>query len=330
MKQTENEPVDVVVAWVDGNDPAHKEKIQPYLNPQARKSDDVAGPTRYRSVGEIFYCVASIYRFAPFVRKIFIITDNQHPNLDAFVKHNFPDSPIEIEIVDHSVLFRGYESYLPIFNSRAIEVCTYRIPGLSENYVYFNDDFFLLRPVQYSDWFRGDRVVAYGNWRSILLDNLLWLIKPPKNGHKPIGFKDSMIAAARKLGRKWTYFHIEHTPHPLKKSVLSEYFDQHQEHVINNIMHKFRSPKQFNTQSLYYALMFEMGRAIQGSTKKKALYLKPVKRGSNYVERKIRTFEVNPEICFCCMGSLDLATERDRDRLMNWLKDLLDIQLEVG
>ena len=78
------QPVDVVISWVDGNDPAHKQKIQPYLDSQARKSEDIAGPTRYGSVGEIFFCVASIYRFAPFIRKIFIITDNQNPNLDEY------------------------------------------------------------------------------------------------------------------------------------------------------------------------------------------------------------------------------------------------------
>jgi len=92
--------VDVVISWVDGNDPAHKQKIKPFLDSQSRKSDDIAGSTRFDSVGEIFYCIASIYRFAPFVRKIFIISDNQNPCMDEFIQENFPESKIEIEIVD--------------------------------------------------------------------------------------------------------------------------------------------------------------------------------------------------------------------------------------
>jgi hypothetical protein len=320
------QPVDVVISWVDGNDPTHKQKIQPFLSSEARKSEDIAGPTRYGSVGEIFFCVASIYRFAPFVRKVFIITDNQNPNLDAFIRQNFPESKIQIEIVDHTVLFRGYENILPVFNSRSIETCTYRIPGLSENYVYFNDDFFLLRPVKYEDWFRGDSIVAYGHWRSIILDRLLWLIKPMKNGHKPVGFKDSMITSALKLNRKWRYFHLEHMPHPLKKSILEKFFREHPEHFISNINHKFRSAKQFNTQALYYLLMFEADRAILTNTKDNFLYMKPVKRGDNYVKQKLNNFETNPNIRFCGIGSLDMATENNRSELLDWLKTIINIK----
>jgi hypothetical protein len=320
------EPVDAVIAWVDGNDPAHKQKIHPYLNHQNLTFDDIAGPTRYRSVGEIIYSVASILRFAPFIRKIFIISDNQNPNLNDFIQLNFPDCTTKIEIVDHTVLFRGYESYLPVFNSLAIETCTYRIPDLMENYVYFNDDFFLVRPVQYTDWFKSDSIVAYGNWRNILLDKLLWLIKPLKNGHKPIGFKDTMITAAIKLGRIWKYFHLEHIPHPLKKSVLEQYFIQHPDHFLSNISYKFRSPGQYNPQELYYLLMFKAGKAIREPVKNKFLYLKPVKRGDKYVTRKINTFELNTDIRFCCIGSLDLATNTDREKLLEWLEKVLNIK----
>lgn len=322
----ENEPIDVVITWVDGNDPAHKEKMFPFLNPRARASDDIAGPTRYRSVGEIYYCVASIFRFAPFVRKIFIVTDNQNPNLDAFIQHNFPDSNIQIEIIDHSTLFAGYEQYLPVFNSRAIETCTCRIPGLSENYVYFNDDFFLVRPVKYSDWYSGDRIVAYGQWRNMPLDRLLWLVKPMKNGHKPIGFKDGMISAARKHGYYWRYFHLDHIPHPLKKSVLTSFFAKNRQFFLSNISHKFRSAKQFNTHEMYYLLMFESDRAIRANTKDALLYLKPVNRGDQYIFRKLKTFEVNKSIRFCCMGSLDLASESHKTLLLNWLKSRIGIE----
>jgi hypothetical protein len=325
-----NNPIDVVIAWVDGNDPAHKQKLKPYLTSPAIASDDIAGPTRFRSVGEIFYCVASIFRFAPFVRKIFIITDNQDPKLQEFIRHNFPESKIQIEIVDHTILFRGFENFLPIFNSMSIESCTYRIPGLSENYVYLNDDFFLVRPVKYTDWFIGDKIIAYGNWRNMPLDRLLWLIKPLKNGHKPIGFKDTMISAAGKLGYKWKYFHIEHIPHPLKKSVFEEYFSENPEDLIANLSHRFRNSKQFNPQESYYLLMFEKDRAILTSADNKLLYLKPVNRGEKYVTRKIKAFEKNPEIKFCCIGSLDLATDQNRRQLLDWLKNLMEIELPDG
>ncbi len=326
MKENK-EPIDVVISWVDGNDPQHKQKMKPYLTKLGRISDDLSGPTRFRSVGEIFYCVASIYRFAPFVRKIFIITDNQNPNLDTFIQQNFPESTIQIEIVDHTELFRGYESVLPTFNSRTIETCTYRIAGLSENYVYLNDDFFLVRPVSHDQWFHDNKIVAYGHWRSIFLDKLLWLIKPMKNGHKPIGFKDAMITSAGILNRNWRYFHLEHIPHPLKKSVLEKFFKEHPNLFVSNITPKFRSPKQFNTQALYYLLMFDSQKAIVADTKKLFLYMKPVKRGKNYIRRKLNLFENNNDITFCCIESLDMATDEDRTELLTWLENILKIKI---
>ena len=317
--------IDVVITWVDGNDPAHKRKIQPWLNPQAQASDDIAGPTRYRSEGEIFYCVASVLHFAPFVRKIFIVSDGQNPRLDAFIQKNFPDNKIPVEIVDHTVIFSGYDEYLPVFNSRAVETCIYRIPGLSENYVYFNDDFFLVRPVKKTDWYQDDKIVAYGNWRNLILDRLLWLIKPMKHGHKPVGFKDGMIMGARKFGKNWRYFHLDHLPHPLKKSVIAGYFSSHPDQFISNISHKFRSGKQFNTHEIYYLLMLESGKAIIKPASGNLLYMKPVNRGEKYLKRKLNTFESDKGLKFCCIGSLDMASEADRNQLQNWLQGILNV-----
>lgn len=317
--------IDVVIAWVDGDDPQHKKKIEPYLSPQSRKSEDIAGPTRYRSSGEIFYCVASVFRFASFVRKIFIVTDEQNPHLEDFVHRNFPQSNIPVEIVDHRVIFNDYEEYLPVFNSRAVETCIYRIPGLSENYVYFNDDFFLIRSVKETDWFVDEKIVAYGSWRNILLDRLLWLVKPMKNGHKPVGFKDGMICAARKIGYTWKYFHLDHAPHPLKKSVIADFYSQNPQLFLSNISHKLRSGKQFNTHEIYYLLMLESHKAIIKPSSKHLLYIKPVNRGDNYLKRKLAMYQANKKLKFCCMGSLDMATKTDRVTLLNWLKEILNI-----
>lgn len=272
--------------------------------------------------------MASVLRFAPFLRKIFIITDKQDPHLDEFIQKNFPENTIPIELIDHSVLFHGYEQFLPTFNSLSIETCLFRIPGLSENFVYFNDDFFLMRPVLPSDWYVENKVVATGNRRIVLFDNLLRWVKPKKNGHKPFGFKDSMLNAAQVLNVHSVYFHIEHTPYPLKKSVLEHYFTENEDKLIANISHKFRNKKQFNPQELFYLLMFKNKGCI-GKSAKRLLYLKPVNRGGNYVDRKIRTFERNPEIVYCCIGSLDLANEQDRIRLFDWLKKVMNIQLDL-
>jgi hypothetical protein len=321
------EPIDAVIAWVDGNDPVQKVKMLPYLSKFNDVPEDLAGPTRFSSEGEIFYCVASILRFASFVRKIFIVTDQQNPNVDHFIQTNFPENTIPVEIVDHTIIFKGYEQILPVFNSLSIETCLFRIPDLSENFVYFNDDFFLVRPITETDWFVDNQAVGYGYWSSVALVQLLKFLKPQKNGHKSFGFKDSMINGAILLGLK-SYFHIDHTPQPMKKSILENYFAENPEKLIANIDHKFRDDTQFNPQALFYMLALKAGKCFS-TTKNKLLYLKPVNRGKTYIDRKMRTFENKPDITFCCIGSIDLASKEDQTRLFTWLKTILNLKSDI-
>ena len=123
MKSTVNTkefPIDVVITWVDGDDPIHRAKRNTYSD-ESTSFEDIGGDTRFRSIGEIAYCVASINKFAPYVRKIFIVTDNQDPKIESFIKENFPNH-IPMEIVNHDTIFHGYEKYIPVFNSLAIAV----------------------------------------------------------------------------------------------------------------------------------------------------------------------------------------------------------------
>ena len=71
--------IDAVITWVDGEDPVHEAKRRKYGHPSLFKVNDIAGSTRYTSVGEIFWCVASLNRFAPWINRIFIVTDAQDP-----------------------------------------------------------------------------------------------------------------------------------------------------------------------------------------------------------------------------------------------------------
>ena len=94
-------PIDAVIAWVDGNDPVHKAKRYEYAGIKQLANDEVGGDIRFTSIGEIRFCVASLLRFAPFLRKIFIVTDSQNPDMDDFVEKNFPERTTEIVLVEH-------------------------------------------------------------------------------------------------------------------------------------------------------------------------------------------------------------------------------------
>jgi hypothetical protein len=103
------QPIDVVIAWVDGNDSRLTEKRNRYLNKgHVGKVSSGAHATRFASVNEIKYCVLSIFRFAPFIRNIFIVTDGQDPDLYEDIRTNFPERLSSVRIVDHTEIFEQH------------------------------------------------------------------------------------------------------------------------------------------------------------------------------------------------------------------------------
>ena len=109
------EKIDAVITWVDGDDPRHKAKRQAFTSSEMVAEENVAGATRFSSLGEIFYCVASINRFAPWINKIYIVTDEQNPQLEPFLEQHFPQGYIpvfsNVPYREHKVRYNSYRSY---------------------------------------------------------------------------------------------------------------------------------------------------------------------------------------------------------------------------
>lgn len=315
-----------VIAWVNGDDPVHRAKRLKYSGKTADvNSDDIGGETRFKSMGEIHWCVASINRFAPFISKIFIVSDAQDPNLGDFLSDNF-EHPIPIEIVDHKVLFRGYEAVLPTFNSLSIETMLFNIPGLDEQFVYFNDDFMLLSEIKPEDWFdkEGRAVVQATRW-SAWFAALLRAIKPDKNGHKPFGHKDAMLNAADLLGKDH-FWYFGHAPSPLLKSVLRDWFEKNQGALEENISYRFRNPLQYNPQQLFCLLAEDMELLKITSPHNHQLFLKPDASKPDYMRKHLKRADANPHLMYGCVNSLDKAAPEERDLWTEWINRRLGLK----
>jgi hypothetical protein len=148
-------PVDFVYTWVDGDDPSLAAKRAAYED-NAQDSPG-EGPSRFRDNGELRYALRSLEAHAPWVNRVFIVTDGQVPSwLNTFHP--------QIRIVDHSECIPA--EYLPTFSSRVIEAHLHRIHGLAEHYVYCNDDFFLLSPCLPKDFFTAaGQPYIFTDWR---------------------------------------------------------------------------------------------------------------------------------------------------------------------
>ncbi len=312
--------IDAVITWVDGDDPRHRAKREKYGNTKSLQRDDVAGSTRYSSLGEIFYCVASLNRYAPWLNKIYIVTDEQDPKLDDFLAKYFPEGHIPVEIVDHKVIFRGYEEHLPTFNSISIESMTWRIPDLAEHYIEFNDDLILAAPTRPEDFFPEEgKVVCYGKRYSALYVTLSHLLRRHKDGSKQVSFRQTMLNAAELLGKHRNFIKIYHTPKALIRSTYERYFAQHPDHLVANIKHRFREPSQYNVEELHYLLLQREGRVEMRRAYDDLLYLKP-KRDVAYIAKKLSEFDTRATHKFGCFNSLDLMTDAGRKMTIEWIE----------
>lgn len=140
MEQTE---IDVVITWVDSADYEWLNEKKKY-NANVDVDDSIA---RYRDFGTLKYVLRSIEKFAPWVRKIFLVTNGQVPNWLQLENE-------KVQIIKHSDFMPA--EYLPTFSSHPIEWNFHRIKDLSENFIYFNDDVILTDYVQPDDFFKND------------------------------------------------------------------------------------------------------------------------------------------------------------------------------
>lgn len=147
-------PVDAVYTWVDGTDPEWIASKNAVLAQRHQPPvEGASGQARFRSRDELRYSLRSIDMYAPWIRRIYLVTAGQVPQwLDT-------EHP-RVTVVHHRDLFAD-RGLLPTFNSHAIESQLHHIDGLAEQFLYFNDDFFLGRPVKPSLFFEANGTARF-------------------------------------------------------------------------------------------------------------------------------------------------------------------------
>lgn len=289
--------IDAVITWVDGDDPQHLSKRLHY-QPQAPRHANAMNPHRWACNDELGYCVRSIANHAPWIGRIWIITDAQTPDLSAL-----PAQLVErITIVDHLTLFAGHESALPTFNSLAIETLMWRIPRLAEHFVYFNDDVFLTGPLAPGDVFRDGALVLRGTW----VDQCAIAADPASREDPTLLNALTQINAAALAGfGAERLFRAAHVVHPLRRSVLAQLYGQQRAAFEANISHRFRCISQFLPQSLHNHACIAANNAVL-QTAEDHLHLRtgavhdyPLPHVRAYLARALQ-----PQFKFLCVNDL--------------------------
>lgn len=324
--EEKNLKVDVVITWVDGADARLSALRQKYGNKEILSRDDMGGASRYLSVKEIFWCIASINRFAPWINRIYIVTDNQRPEgLEDFLAANFPEGYIPFQIVDHKEIFKGYEEYLPTFNSLSIETMLWRIPGLSDHFIEFNDDVMLGRPTAPSDFFVSstDTPICYAYSLNTYWTLFKRILKFRLNGNRKLNFKQNMVSAALLEGFNPTFLRMEHTPKPLSRQAMEESLGEHPERMVRNVRHRFRHKEQFNAEELHYLHLRRSGHLSVIDPRPSLFILQPKHHKDHVKKEMTKLREGNYK--FCCFNNFNLATPTDLALVKDWVRQTLQL-----
>ncbi len=221
-------PVDVVLTWVDGRDPAwnHARRDRLAGLSGTATTRESSGQARFVSRDELRYSLRSIHLFAPWVRRIHLVTAGQVPEwLDA--------SHPQVTVVDHAAILPA--DALPTFNSHAIESALHKVPDLTEHFVYLNDDFFLGRPLGPETFFSPAGLAAV--WLS---PNTIGLDETPNAPPYLKAAWNNRRLLQETFGAVVTD-NLAHAPYPQRRSVLEEIERRFPQEVARTARSPFRS-----------------------------------------------------------------------------------------
>jgi hypothetical protein len=222
-------PIDVVYTWVDGDDPAWQQRKVEHmerLGLAAPKKDTSLGTSRFRTHDELRYSLRSLEQFAPWVRHIYLVTDNQTPEwLDTTAPG--------LTVVDHAQILEPEQR--PCFNSHAISARLHRIPGLSDRYLLFNDDVLLGRPVDPRLFFDSNGSARY------FLSAATITPGPPEPGDSPLlaARRRTAQLIEREFGIAPTRA-FKHTPVAQLRDVHRDLEQRFADEIASTLSHPFR------------------------------------------------------------------------------------------
>ncbi len=293
--------IDLVYLWVNGNDPKWLEKRQRYLTEKI----DISG--RYEDNQELKYSLRSVEKYIPWIRNIFIITDNQIPD---FIDINHP----KIKIIDHKEIMP--QEILPTFNSSVIEHFLHNIPDLSEQFIFSNDDFFVNTPLSKDFFFKDGLPIIRMESSKLFFTKFKikrWLDRYICSYH--FGIMNALKLVEKKYGK----FYAIRPYHNIDAYLKSDYkkaFEVFEKEIKPTFLNRFR--KNNDIQRILfdaYALANKRGH-LKFVNSRKESYLILLEKG-NFMKRFSR---YNPKLF--CLNDTEDATDENRKEVVPFLESV--------
>ncbi|ELP84445.1 hypothetical protein EIN_167600 [Entamoeba invadens IP1] len=341
-----NNQIDAVWLWVNGSEPKWRDKFKRY---KFRYE-----PNRFRDFNSIKYSMRSVFTYLPYIKNYFIITDNQIPDfIDAPIgqnsfqiirhkenhnnkfytqmdvleeklfkknnekNHNF-NSKYEtytLEIVSHNQLFDAKE--LPNFNSDAIETVIYRIPRLSECFVYLNDDFIFTNYTPPEYFIKENRLQIYTE--NNLAPDEKWISE--NKWHKSIASANQKLNFYFNLSENTKRPYISHSAYFFRKSLLVKLEESFKETFNHQRSNRIRSCDAVNYPFFAEHYSYLLGVANYVHVDGWTFFWNLREDHTKNVEMKNRILKMKP-YCICVNDDFEgsIGVSREINYLLDWYR----------
>ncbi len=306
---TQSYDIDLVYLWVDGSDPAWMVKHDACVGkPKEGSGANCKG--RFANNDELKYSLRSVERYAPWIHRIYIVTDHQTPR---WLNTSNP----KIRIVDHTEILPPEAR--PCFNSGVLEHHLMNIPDLAEHFLYANDDMCLNGPVTPSTFYGEDGLpIIRFNFRPFRRLGL-WIeehILGKKSGE--YRYRMRVQNAARLVKEKYGIYYGGKTHHNIDAYLKSDYrhaYEVFKEQIDSTRTNHVRGVNDIQRNLYSYVALAERRAHLTYVTRRTSFRLH-INKAKLYDTFK----KYNPT--FLCMNDSEAATDADRRRSAEFLAHL--------
>lgn len=245
--------IDIVYCWCSDDDPVWREKrLRRAAEFGVELTGAVAGECRYVENDDLRHSLRSLCRHAPWIGKVHVLVDD-----DASLPAWLDVQSDRMHVVRHSeVMPRGS---LPCFDSMVIENYLFRINGLSERFLYANDDMLFARDVSPDFFFAADGlpVCRYGSSHA---DECLRKTRTPyqealKRGEDLLRAKFGLKGDFAKAYRRVPHHNVD----AYLRSDFERCYHMFEDEISLAAKHPFRGPHDIE-RTLYMGYALCMGR----------------------------------------------------------------------
>ena len=296
--------IDLVYLWVNGNDEKwQKEKLK-WQQKMGIESGDEVNPCRFIDNEELRYSLRSIEQNAPWINKIFIVTNGQIPSwLDT--------SHPKIQIITHDQIMP--KDALPTFNSNAISTSIINIPDLSEHFLYSNDDCFIAKPVEPDFFFnkKGLPIIRLmkHNWSDEQINSRIY--------ENNVVYSAKLIS--EKFGKYKPYTSI-HNIMPFKKRNIKKCIAEFKEEFESTLHCRFRAKNHLMfTIVHFYSVVNKLGilKVTQKNDVAAVINISSNANMHNLIEK------ANPYLF--CLNDDENVLQDNRQRVKNFLANIFPV-----